>query len=128
MDGQLNKFVAGDNSHKQAQEIRLKLEEIVLLAVESGYIPGGDWSIHDIEEEEKENVTGIHSEKLALALGLLRTSPGTVIRIVKNLRICGDCHSLMKYVSKISQRDILLRDARQFHHFKEGSCSCGDYW
>ncbi|XP_009119238.2 pentatricopeptide repeat-containing protein At1g04840 [Brassica rapa] len=128
VDGQLNKFVAGDNSHKQAQEIRLKLEEIVSLAVESGYIPGGDWSIHDIEEEEKENVTGIHSEKLALALGLLRTSPGTVIRIVKNLRICGDCHSLMKYVSKISQRDILLRDARQFHHFKEGSCSCGDYW
>ena len=128
VDGQLNKFVAGDDSHKQAQEIRLKLEEIVSLAVERGYIPGGDWSIHDIEEEEKENVTGIHSGKLALALGLLRTAPGTVIRIVKNLRICGDCHSLMKYVSRIKQREILLRDARQFHHFKEGSCSCGDYW
>ncbi|KAL0865534.1 hypothetical protein Bca101_044652 [Brassica carinata] len=128
LDGQLNKFLAGDDSHKQVQEIGLKLEEIVSLAVESGYILGGDWLIHDIEEEEKENVTRIHSEKLALALGLLRTAPGTVIRIVKNLRICGDCHSLMKYVSKISQRDILLRDARQFHHFKEGSCSCGDYW
>lgn len=128
LDGQLNKFLAGDDSHKQVQELRLKLEEIMSLAVERGYIPGADWSIHDIEEEEKENVTGIHSEKLALALGLLRTAPGTVIRIVKNLRICGDCHSLMKYVSKISQREILLRDARQFHHFKDGSCSCGDYW
>ncbi|ESQ36443.1 hypothetical protein EUTSA_v10007007mg [Eutrema salsugineum] len=128
LDGQLNKFAAGDNSHKQAQEIRLKLEEIISLAIERGYITGADWSIHDIEEEEKENVTGIHSEKLALALGILRTAPGTAIRIIKNLRICGDCHSLMKYVSKISQRDLLLRDARQFHHFKEGSCSCGDYW
>lgn len=128
LDGQLIKFVAGDYSHKQAREIRLKREEIISLAVEKGYIPGADWSIHDIEEEEKEIVTGIHSEKLALALGMLRTASGTTIRIVKNLRICGDCHSLMKYVSKISQRDILLRDARQFHHFKEGSCSCGDYW
>ncbi|KAL1212355.1 Pentatricopeptide repeat-containing protein [Cardamine amara subsp. amara] len=113
---------------RDEQEIRLKLEEIISVATERGYSPGADWSIHDIEEEEKENVTGIHSEKLALALGLLRTVPGTTIRIVKNLRICGDCHSLMKYVSKMSQRDILLRDARQFHHFKNGSCSCGDYW
>lgn len=128
LDCQLNKFAAGDYTHKQAQEICMKLEEIISLAVERGYIPGADWSIHDIEEEEKENVTGIHSEKLALTLGLLRTAPGTTIRIIKNLRICGDCHSLMKYISKISQRGILLRDARQFHHFKEGSCSCGDYW
>lgn len=128
LDCQLNKFAAGDYSHNQAQEIGLKLEEIISLAIQRGYIPGADWSIHDIEEEEKENVTGIHSEKLALALGLLRTAPGTTIRIIKNLRICGDCHSLMKYVSKTSQRDIILRDARQFHHFKDGSCSCGDYW
>ncbi|XP_010475151.1 PREDICTED: pentatricopeptide repeat-containing protein At1g04840-like [Camelina sativa] len=128
LDCQLNKFAAGDYSHMQTQEIRLKLEEIISLATERGYIPGADWSIHDIEEEEKENVTGVHSEKLALTLGLLRTAPGTTIRIFKNLRICGDCHSLMKYVSKISQRGILLRDAKQFHHFKDGSCSCGDYW
>ncbi|CAA7054075.1 unnamed protein product [Microthlaspi erraticum] len=128
LDGQLNKFSAGDSSHKQAQEIRVKLEEIISLAIERGYVPGADWSIHDIEEEDKEIVTGIHSEKLALALGLLRTAPGTAVRIVKNLRICGDCHSLMKHVSKISQRDIILRDARQFHHFKDGGCSCDDYW
>ncbi|XP_006306938.2 pentatricopeptide repeat-containing protein At1g04840 [Capsella rubella] len=128
LDCQLNKFAAGDCTHKQTQEIRLKLEEIISLATEIGYIPGADWSIHDIEEEEKEHVTGVHSEKLALTLGILRTAPGTTIRIIKNLRICGDCHSLMKYVSKISQRGILLRDARQFHHFKDGSCSCGDYW
>ncbi|CAN8311259.1 unnamed protein product [Cochlearia groenlandica] len=128
IDGQLNKFAAGDCSHKQAQEISLKLEEIISLAIEKGYIPGADWSIHDIEEEEKENITGTHSEKLAVTLGLLRTPPGTAIRIVKNLRICGDCHSLMKHISKISQREILLRDARQFHKFKDGSCSCGDYW
>ncbi|KAF8106485.1 LOW QUALITY PROTEIN: hypothetical protein N665_0139s0074 [Sinapis alba] len=124
LDGQLNKFVAGDDSHKQVKEIRLKLEEIVLLAVERGYIPGADWSIHDIEEEEKENVTGIHSEKLALALGLPRTAPGTVIRIVKNLRICGDSTNesfvLRKYYFS------LLKNYEQIYFFRSNGQSPPD--
>ncbi|XP_010556963.1 PREDICTED: pentatricopeptide repeat-containing protein At1g04840 [Tarenaya hassleriana] len=128
LDGLVHKFSAGDYSHKLAKEIHLKLEEIVFLARQKGYSPGTGWSVHNIEEEEKESVTGSHSEKLALAFGLIRTDPGMAIRIVKNFRICGDCHSLMKYASKISQRDIIVRDARQFHRFKDGICSCRDYW
>ncbi|CAI0380240.1 unnamed protein product [Linum tenue] len=80
-------------------------------------------------EEEKEDALGSHSEKLALAFALIQTSPKTApIRIVKNLRICGDCHSLMKYASIMSQREIIVRDIKRFHHFKDGTCSCGDYW
>ncbi|KFK42821.1 hypothetical protein AALP_AA1G043600 [Arabis alpina] len=117
--------LCGDYSHKQKQEIRLKLEEIVSLAIERGYIPGADWSIHDIEEEEKENVTGIHSEKLALALGLLRTAPGTVIRIVKNLRICGECHYLMKHVTRASAFGIgLIYGNVKFKALKILVCHC----
>jgi hypothetical protein len=73
-------------------------------------------------------VLGSHGEKLALAFALICTSPGMTIRIVKNLQVCGDCHSLMKYASKISQREIMLRDMKRFHHFKDGSCSCRDHW
>ncbi|KAK9929336.1 hypothetical protein M0R45_026438 [Rubus argutus] len=69
-----------------------------------------------------------HSEKLALAFALLNTPPGSTIRIKKNIRVCGDCHSAVKYVSKVEGREIILRDINRFHHFRDGSCSCGDYW
>ncbi|CAN1305315.1 Pentatricopeptide repeat-containing protein At3g24000, mitochondrial [Linum perenne] len=82
----------------------------------------------DVSEEEKEHNLTTHSEKLALAFGLLNTSPGVVLRITKNLRICGDCHTAFKFVSKIYERVIVVRDLNRFHHFENGSCSCGDYW
>lgn len=127
-DGQVHSFLAGDHAHKHAKEIYLKLEEIVAGAREEGYRPETEWALHDIEEEEKEDALESHSEKLALAFGLIQTAPKTTIRIVKNLRVCGDCHTLMKYASKMSQREIVLRDIMRFHHFKDGLCSCGDYW
>ncbi|CAN1769991.1 Pentatricopeptide repeat-containing protein At1g04840 [Linum perenne] len=128
LDGRLHRFVAGDNARKDAKEIQVKLEEILSGARQQGYTPGTEWVLHNIEEEEKEDALGSHSEKLALAFALIQTSPKTTIRIVKNLRICGDCHSLMKYTSAMSQREIIVRDIKRFHHFKDGTCSCGDYW
>uniref|UniRef100_A0A5B7BVS9 DYW domain-containing protein n=1 Tax=Davidia involucrata TaxID=16924 RepID=A0A5B7BVS9_DAVIN len=128
VEGQVHSFVAGDHAHERAEDIYLKLEEITISAREQGYMPETEWVLHNIEEEEKEDALGSHSEKLALAFGLITTSPGMTIRIVKNLRVCGDCHSMMKYVSKMSQREIVLRDIKRFHHFKDGICSCGDYW
>uniref|UniRef100_A0A453RXP9 DYW domain-containing protein n=1 Tax=Aegilops tauschii subsp. strangulata TaxID=200361 RepID=A0A453RXP9_AEGTS len=50
------------------------------------------------------------------------------MRIFKNLRVCGDCHNAAKLISKIEDREIILRDTTRFHHFKGGHCSCGDYW
>lgn len=128
VDGKLHTFVAGDQAHVHTQEIYSKLEEITNRAREQGYMPETEWVHHNIEEEEKEDALGSHSEKLALAFGLISTDPGVVLRIVKNLRICGDCHCLMKYVSKLSQREIVVRDIKRFHHFKDGICSCQDYW
>ena len=80
------------------------------------------------EEEEKELMVKVHSEKLAIAFGLIATEPGTEIRIIKNLRVCLDCHNATKFISKITERVIVVRDANRFHHFKDGACSCGDYW
>lgn len=128
VEGQVHSFVAGDHAHERAEEISRKLEEITRSAKQEGYMPETAWVLHNIEEEEKEDALGSHSEKLALAFGLISTALGSTIRIVKNLRVCGDCHSMMKYASKLSRREIVLRDIKRFHHFKDGACSCGDYW
>lgn len=84
--------------------------------------------LHFMMYERMEQSLCHHSEKLAIAFGLMNTSPGTPIRVVKNLRVCGDCHSATKFISKIVQREIVVRDANRYHHFKDGLCSCGDYW
>ena len=84
--------------------------------------------LHDIGQEEKENVLSYHSEKLAVAFGLISMSEGSPIQVIKNLQICGDCHVVIKLASKIYGRDIIVRDRARFHRFKDGSCSCRDYW
>ena len=93
-----------------------------------GYVPDTSSVLHDVDEDEKGNLLCGHSERLAIAFGTLNTAPGTTIRVVKNLRVCNDCHVATKYISKIMEREIIVRDATRFHHFKEGTCSCGDYW
>jgi hypothetical protein len=82
----------------------------------------------DVEDGEKERHLWVHSERLALAYGLIRTPHACSIRIIKNLRICIDCHTVIKLISKVVQREIVIRDINRFHHFHHGVCSCGDYW
>lgn len=126
--GVLHKFINGDQSHPNWREIYAKLEEIMYRIKEHGYVPGTTFVLHDIGEEDKEYVLSYHSEKLAVAFGLLKTSQETPIQVIKNLRICVDCHAVMKLVSKVYNREIIVRDRARFHRFKEGACSCRDYW
>ncbi|CAN1281919.1 Pentatricopeptide repeat-containing protein At1g20230 [Linum perenne] len=84
--------------------------------------------MHDVEEHDKEEMLCDHSEKLAVALGLVNTSSGFPLQVIKNLRICGDCHVVIKFISSFEKREIFVRDTNLFHHFKDGTCSCGDYW
>lgn len=128
VEGQVHSFLVNDHAHKRTKEIYTKLEELTSSARGQGYMPSTEWVLHNIEEEEKEDALGSHSEKLALAFAFISTPPGTTIRIVKNLRVCGDCHSLMKYISMLSGREIILRDIKRFHNFRNGVCTCGDYW
>ncbi|CAL1404340.1 unnamed protein product [Linum trigynum] len=93
-----------------------------------GYVPDTSCVLVDMEEQEKEKQLFWHSERVAVAYGLLRGVPGTVIRIVKNLRVCGDCHDVLKHISSIVRRDIIVRDATRYHHFANGRCSCNDFW
>ena len=84
--------------------------------------------LHDLNEEVKSSMLRNHSERLAIAFGLLNTEPGTKLVITKNLRVCGDCHEAIKYITRIVNREVVVRDVKRFHHFKHGLCSCGDYW
>lgn len=104
------------------------LAEMIKKLKEAGYTPNTSVVLQNIDEEEKETALNYHSEKLAMAFGLISTAAGTPIRIVKNLRVCDDCHTATKLLSKIYGRVIIVRDRNRFHHFREGSCSCGDYW
>jgi len=128
VDGVVHEFRVGDTSHPLTHKIYEKLESLFKDLREAGYSPTTEFVLFDVEEEEKEYFLGCHSEKLAVAFALISTSVKDVIRVVKNLRVCGDCHEAIKLVSKVTEREIVIRDNNRFHHFSEGSCSCRDYW
>ncbi|KAJ6827978.1 putative pentatricopeptide repeat-containing protein [Iris pallida] len=128
LNGEVHEFHVGDKSHPMSKQIYLKLDELGKQLKEKGYMPTTEVVLFDIEEEEKEHSLGHHSEKLAIAFALVSTVPEDAIRVVKNLRVCNDCHTVIKLISEITQREIVVRDNNRFHCFKEGVCSCNDYW
>ncbi|KAG6516710.1 pentatricopeptide repeat-containing protein At4g14050, mitochondrial-like [Zingiber officinale] len=121
-------FTAGEIPHDMRVEIVQLLDELAIEMRRRGYVPDARSVMHDLEECEKEQQLFLHSERLAVAFGLLKSIPGTTIRIVKNLRVCTDCHTVLKLISAITGRSIVVRDANRFHHFECGKCSCGDFW
>ncbi|KAL7258555.1 hypothetical protein ACSBR1_004642 [Camellia fascicularis] len=127
-DDEVHKFTAGDSLHPQSEKLHGFLETLAERMRKEGYVPDTSCVLHNVDEEEKENLLCGHSEKLAIAFGILNTPPGTTIRVAKNLRVCNDCHVATKFISKIVGRQIIVRDVRRFHHFRDGNCSCGDYW
>ncbi|XP_019252427.1 PREDICTED: pentatricopeptide repeat-containing protein At4g16835, mitochondrial [Nicotiana attenuata] len=124
----IHEFRSGDRLHPDLQSIRMKLKDLEKKMKVAGYVPDLDSALHDVAEEQKEQLLLWHSEKLAIAFGLIKLPPGMPIRIFKNLRVCGDCHQATKVISAIENREIIVRDTTRFHHFKNGVCSCGDYW
>ncbi|KAK8968937.1 Pentatricopeptide repeat-containing protein [Platanthera guangdongensis] len=129
LNGVWSEFIAGNTPQEKKGEIYGMLEEMGRRLRRAGYEPDTTQVLLDIEEEEvKESSLAHHSEKLAVAFGLVSTAPGTAIRVVKNLRVCGDCHSAIKLLSEIYGREIVVRDSSRFHCFRNGVCSCGDYW
>uniref|UniRef100_A0A5K1A2N9 DYW domain-containing protein n=1 Tax=Nymphaea colorata TaxID=210225 RepID=A0A5K1A2N9_9MAGN len=127
-DGRIHEFFAGDSSHPLSREIYVLLDELYEKLKILGHVPVLNSVVYDVSDDEKESILRRHSERLALAFGLLSTNPGTTIRIVKNLRICEDCHSFMRKASLVANRIIVVRDNLRFHHFQNGVCSCNDFW
>lgn len=121
-------FGSGNQFFEQYKEVNKLLEVFLGLMAKEGYVADIKFVLHDIEKDEKMDMLCGHSERLAIAFALLNTEPGTPLQIMKNLRVCGDCHTVTKHISKIVKREILVRDANRFHLFKDGTCNCGDHW
>lgn len=121
-------FMSADELNPQNEQIHALLHKLSTEMKEMGYVPQTKVVLYHLDEEEKERIVLGHSEKLALAYGLINNSRGQTIRITKNLRLCEDCHSFTKFISKFASREILVRDVNRIHHFRDGVCSCHDYW
>lgn len=126
--GTVHYFTVGDTSHADVKLIHGMLEWLNMKSHAAGYIPKHDVVLLDVEEDEKSLLLWVHSERIALAFALIRTPSESPICIMKNLRICLDCHAVMKVISNVTKREIVIRDINRFHHFHGGICSCGDYW
>lgn len=128
LKGFRHEFLSGDSSHPMTKEIYAKLDSLNGKLKDFGYVSDKRFALHDVEDEQKEVMLSHHSERLAIAFGLLSTVEGSPITVLKNLRVCGDCHCAIKLITKIVGREITVRDSSRFHHFRNGACSCGDYW
>ncbi|KAI4376316.1 hypothetical protein MLD38_014095 [Melastoma candidum] len=121
-------YRAGDRSHPETENIYALLRGLKELMKEAGYIPNTKFVLHDVDQESREEAIQAHSERLAVSHGVMTTAERSTVRIIKNLRVCGDCHNVFKFISKITGREIIMRDAKRFHHFKDGECTCKDFW
>lgn len=122
------KFVSQDKSNCKLGKIYEMIHQMEWQLRFEGYMPDTSQVMLDVDEEEKRERLKGHSQKLAIAFALIHTSQGSAIRIIRNLRMCNDCHTYTKLISMIYGREITVRDRNRFHHFKDGNCSCRDYW
>ncbi|KAK9065506.1 hypothetical protein SSX86_014907 [Deinandra increscens subsp. villosa] len=121
-------FQAKDTCHERNTEIQAMLSKLKMEMKGAGYTADTSLALFDLEDEERESEVWHHSEKIALAFGLCVVPTGLPIRITKNLRICFDCHTAFKFISGITNREIIVRDNNRFHRFTKYECSCRDYW
>lgn len=128
VENKVHVFLVDDTKHPEVQAVYKYLEQLGLEMRKLGYVPDTKFVLHDMESEHKEYALSTHSEKLAVVFGLMKLPLGATIRVFKNLRICGDCHNAFKFMSKVARREIVVRDGKRFHHFRNGECSCGNYW
>ncbi|KAI7753271.1 hypothetical protein M8C21_000193 [Ambrosia artemisiifolia] len=73
-------FMVGDRSHSMTKEIYEKLEELMDLVSKEGYVPVLEIDLHNVKQSEKELLLSYHSEKLAVAFGLIATPARAPIR------------------------------------------------
>ncbi|OVA00090.1 Ribonuclease T2-like [Macleaya cordata] len=106
INGEVHEFVVDDDAHPRKKEIYEMLDEIEKQVKLAGYVADMSAELHDLGAQEKGSALTYHSEKLAIAFGVLATPPNTKIRVAKNLRTCVDCHNFAKVVSSVYNREL----------------------
>eukprot|EP00250_Pteridium_aquilinum_P033753 c6215_g1_i1 orf=1531-2520(-) len=124
----VHSFIVADKSHPCSDDIYAKLKCLAGEIRNEGYCPSINLVPDLGSDKDKKDALLVHSEKLAIAFGLISTPEGSTIRLSKNLRVCADCHSAAKAISKVEKREIIITDAYQIHHFQNGACSCVNFW
>ncbi|UJR24074.1 hypothetical protein I4U23_027042 [Adineta vaga] len=124
VNGELVQFRVQDQSHSRTSELYDELDRLEKELIEHGHKFDASWITRPLMAGETvESVLNSHSERLALAYNFIQRPVPSRIQIVKNLRICGDCHGAIKLISKIRRCEIIVRDANRIHHFSDGKCS-----
>ncbi|KAI3971232.1 hypothetical protein MKX01_021999 [Papaver californicum] len=123
-----NKVYEFTSDQVPAEAISIKLSELERTMKELCYVADRNHLLHNAEEEEYAGTGLHHTEMKALAFGLLSLAPGVPIRIMKNVRMCGDCHSACKFMSTFLGRDLVVKDTCKYHNFSNGNCSCKNAW
>ncbi|XP_010545853.1 PREDICTED: pentatricopeptide repeat-containing protein At5g50390, chloroplastic-like isoform X2 [Tarenaya hassleriana] len=125
-------FLSGDKCDTYGETVKRQIyqksDDLMEEIRENGCLPEGEETLLPDVEENEERVLRYHSEKLALAYGLINTPNWKPLQITQSHRMCNDCHKTVQFASLVSGREIVVRDASKFHHFKQGQCSCGGYW
>jgi len=126
--GEVHQFVSQDMSHPRRRDIYEMLHQMEWQLRFEGYEPDTSEVALAVGEEEKRRVVAAHSQKLAMAFGLLSTPEGAPVRIVTNLRMSKECHAYSALISEIFGREIVVRDRSRFHWFRRGACTCRGHW
>lgn len=122
-----HRFLFGDKYHPQSKEIYKRVDSLMQEIVKQGYLPQRRCLFPDVLEDDQ-IILGYHSEILAITFGLLNTPDFTPLQVMQGHRVCDDCHCLIKLITTVTRREIVVRDVSRFHHFRNGVCSCADYW
>ncbi|KAH7373422.1 hypothetical protein KP509_17G054900 [Ceratopteris richardii] len=119
-------FVAGNVNEKQSEMIYDRLKAACTRSVDETLSEKLVNLLTSVLKIYKDDVLCGHSELLAIGLGLLSTQERTTLRISKNLRMCGECHAITKFICKFEKREIMVMDTFCVHHFKNGLCCCNE--
>ncbi|CAF1340153.1 unnamed protein product [Adineta ricciae] len=129
VNGEIVEFRVKDRRHPRTDEIYDELDRIEKELTEHGHKFDASWITREMRSNETvASILNSHSERLALAYHFIQRPVPSRIQIVKNLRICGDCHGAIKLISRIRQCEIIIRDANRIHLFSDGKCSCNDHF
>ncbi|EFC45621.1 predicted protein [Naegleria gruberi] len=128
--GTTYQFISGSSNYPLFTEVENKRKEIYQKIIGAGYVSDTRWVTNAqlISEEEKIDSLCRHAEKIAISHAFVLQPNRKKILLTSNLRVCNDCHNAIAYISKEMNVEIVVRDANRYHHFKNGKCSCNDYW